>query len=223
MQRVKLTNNCFSRWSEIHAGVLQGTKLGPWLYVLMINDLTTSYSDSWKFVDDITISEILKKHPRSTIQLAVDEVQNWTETNLAELNEDKCKELIIDFSRNSNRSNMLAPIMVNGKELELVSHAKILGLTVSSDLKWTAYVEKIVSKATTKLYLITQLKGAKVPIEDIIQIYCACIRSIVEYASPVFHNSLPKYLGNEIERVQKRFLKRIYSDLSYDEAIEISS
>ena len=38
----------------------------------------------------------------------------------------------------------------------------------------------------------------------------------------VFDNSLPKYLSNEIERVQKRFLKRIYSDLSYDEAIEIS-
>ena len=116
---------------------------------------------------------------------------------------------------------MLAPIMVNGKELELVSHAKILGLTVSSDLKWTAHVEKIVSKATKRLYLITQLKRAKVPIEDIIQIYCACIRSILEYASPVFHDSLPKYLSNEIERVQKRFLKRIYPDLSYDEAIEI--
>ena len=41
VQRVKLTNNCFSRWSEIRAGVPQGTKLGPWLYVLMIKDLTT--------------------------------------------------------------------------------------------------------------------------------------------------------------------------------------
>ena len=127
VQRVKLTINCLFRWSEIRAGVPQGIKLGPWLYVLMIKDLTTSYSDPWKFVDDTTLSEILKKDRRSTIQLAVDEVQNWTETNLAELNEDKCKELRIDFSRNSNRSNTLAPIMVNGKELELVSHAKILG------------------------------------------------------------------------------------------------
>ena len=97
---------------------------------------------------------------------------------------------------------MFAPITVNGKEFEIVSHAKILGLTVSSDLKWTAHVEKIVSKATKRLYLITQLKRAKVPTEDIIQIYCACIRSILEYASPVFHNSLPKYLSNEIERVK---------------------
>ena len=81
----------------------------------MINDLTTSYSDSWKFVDDTIISEILKKDRRGTIQLAVNEFQNWTESNLAELNEDKCKELRIDFSRNSNRSNMLAPIMSMAK------------------------------------------------------------------------------------------------------------
>ncbi|XP_028394410.1 uncharacterized protein LOC114518590 [Dendronephthya gigantea] len=91
MQRVKLRNNCFSQWSEISAGVPQGTKLGPWLYVLMINDLTTSHSDPWKFVNDTTISEILKKGQRSTIQLDVDDVQNWTITNLAELNEDKSK------------------------------------------------------------------------------------------------------------------------------------
>jgi hypothetical protein len=221
-QRVKLTSNCFSQWSEIRAGVPQGTKLGPWLYVLMINDLTTSHSDPWKFVDDTTISEILKKGQRSVIQLGVNEVQNWTETNLAQLNDDKCKELRIDFSRISNTSNTLVPILVNGKELEIVNNAKILGLTISSDLKWRVHVETIVSKATKRLYLITQLKRAKVPIEDIILIYCACIRSILEYASPVFHNSLPKYLINEIERVQKRFLRRVYPNLSYEDAIKTS-
>ena len=30
IQRVKLTNSCFSQWSEIRADVPQGTKLGPW-------------------------------------------------------------------------------------------------------------------------------------------------------------------------------------------------
>ena len=60
MQRVKLTDNCFSQWSKVRAGVPHGNKLGPWLYVLMINDLTTSQSDPWKFVDATTISEIVK-------------------------------------------------------------------------------------------------------------------------------------------------------------------
>ena len=40
-QRVKLARDCFSEWSLIPAGVPQGTKLGPWLYILMINYLNT--------------------------------------------------------------------------------------------------------------------------------------------------------------------------------------
>ena len=57
-QRVKLGKDCCSEWGNVPAAVPQGTKLGPWLFALMINDLnTTNVNDEIKFVDDLTISE----------------------------------------------------------------------------------------------------------------------------------------------------------------------
>ncbi len=56
-QRVKLVNDCKSEWRDVPAGVPQGTKLGPWLFVLMIEDIKVTNTDLWKYVDDTTIAE----------------------------------------------------------------------------------------------------------------------------------------------------------------------
>jgi hypothetical protein len=60
-QRVKL-QSVKSGWNFIHAGVPQGKKLGPLFFLVMINDLTTTVP-MYKFVDDVTMSEIISLHP----------------------------------------------------------------------------------------------------------------------------------------------------------------
>ena len=49
-----------------------------------------------------------------------------------------------------------------------------------------------------------------------------CIRSILEYACPVFHRALPGYLSEDLERLQKRALRIIYPGMSYNQALEFS-
>ena len=61
-KRVKLAEDCFSEWETVPAGVPQGTKLGPWLFIIMINDLEVTSSDGvFKYVDDTTTHEVVKK------------------------------------------------------------------------------------------------------------------------------------------------------------------
>ena len=35
LQRVKLAEDCFSEWQSVPAGAPQGTKLDPWLFILL--------------------------------------------------------------------------------------------------------------------------------------------------------------------------------------------
>ena len=72
--RVKLEQDCKSEWRDILAGVPQGTKLGPWLFILMIDDINASDTEIWKYVGDTTIAEPVAKNQASTIQDSVDDL-----------------------------------------------------------------------------------------------------------------------------------------------------
>ena len=136
--------------------------------------------------------------------------------NRAQLNNDKCKELRISFAIDKA---IFEPITVHGKELGLVDSAKLLGITITSDLSWNTHVNDVVKKAAKRLYFLVQLKRAKVPCKDLGLFYITCVRSVLDYAIPVYYYSLPKYLINELERIQKRALKIMCPSLSYDEAL----
>ena len=219
-QRVKLNFDFFSDSKPASAGIPQGTQLSSWLFLGMINDLTMSntLSSIWKFADDTTVSEIVPKFGASTLQDTIHDVLRWSNDNRFKLNSLKCKELRIDFRRESNLDTV--SLKANGNAFEIVKSAKILGVTVRNDLKWNDHVDNITAKASRRIYLLKQLKHAGIDRKSLIQFYCASIRSVLEYACQAFHSSLPAYLSDQIERVQKRVLRILFPEVSYSKALE---
>ena len=221
-QRVKLAKGCFSKWGPVPSGVPQGTKLGQWLFILMIQDLNINSPYLWKFVDDTTASEILAKGSVSTAQNIADHVMQWSEENKLQLHPAKCKELRISFSQ---QPVVLDQVTVNGKEIELVDSAKLLGVTISNNLTWNAHIKEVIKKARKRLYYLVQLKRARLPVEDLVtsktSFYTSCVRSVMDYAVPAFYHALPQYLKNDLIRLEKRAISIINPDVDYLAAGEV--
>ena len=99
-QRVKISSECYSSFMPISAGIPQWTKIGPWLFLTMINDLgITVYHQKCEnllMIPRFQKSSLAMVHA-SEMQETVKEITDWTHLNRLQLNPTKCKEMRISF------------------------------------------------------------------------------------------------------------------------------
>ena len=76
-----------------------------------------------------------------------------------------------------------SPIVSDGLEFVQVSTANILGVNFRQDLKWNDHIDNVTAKAAKRLYLLRELRRARVSDNELVLVYCSAIRSVVEYSS----------------------------------------
>ena len=138
--------------SSLEAGSgIGGGALHPW----DVSELKSPWSQT-EVPFDIPFD---KGQRKSHVQAIANRVNEWSRENRVQLNANKCKELRISFAKEQRGFD---PVIMEGKEVELVTSAKLLGLTIANDLTWNDHVTEITKKASKRLYFLTQLKRAGV-------------------------------------------------------------
>ena len=209
-QRVKI-GNVFSDWASPNGGMPQGTYLGPYVFLTMIDDLKSPL-ELHKFVDDCTLSEILNKSGTSIMQQAINSVDSWSSQNHMNINTKKTKEMLIG----SIQKNPPPLLQIDGQPVERVTSYKLLGLQVTDSLQWNEHVSSLCSRAAQRLHFLQQLKRAAMTSDDLLYYYQSVVRPVTEYACAVWHTSLTQEQTRQLEAIQKRAMKIIFGSNSGD-------
>ena len=87
-----------------------------------------------------------------------------------------------------------------------VTEIKLLGVHITSDLKWNKHVDGMLKKANLAIRSLKLLARHGIPAPHLLRIYFSFIRSTLEYCCPVWHFGLTREQSDRVERVQYRAL-----------------
>ena len=127
----------------------------------------------------------------------------YAEDNHMKLNLKKTKLMLFNPSKSLD---FLPQFNIEGNDIELVDETRLLGITIRSDLSWSAHIDDLVKRCYKKLWILRRLKKLGADLHDLKEIYVTQIRSILEFAAPVWAGSITNQEIVQIERVQKNIL-----------------
>ena len=220
-QHVIVNGEC-SHSTYVLSGVPQGSVLGPLLFLIYIDTITSlPFSEATKvsiYADDLLVYKPIETYSCfQELQEDINLIQRWSVENLMSFNTAKCKCMLL-----TQRRNQFCPtMMLNGQSLENVKQYKYLGVLISSNLCWSPHVKEICNSARKMLSLLYRNFATNVTDPSVIlQLYLALVRPRLEYAAEVWNPNLERDI-NCIERVQKfalRICSHHYQD-SYDDLL----
>ena len=196
-QRVRI-GTIHSNILPVISGVPQGSLLGPFLFCLFVSNLIPINESSRliKYADDTTL--VVPQYDDDLQHLILsaehENVLNWSSINKLPINIDKTMTMAIPRAHNFVPHHLA--------QIKFVENIVYLGVTITSSLTWNTHINKIIARANRGLYILRVLKHLCSK-DELILIYGATVRSILEYCNPLFIG-IDLNLQNKLNRVQNR-------------------
>jgi len=213
-QRVVIKGHS-STYVNVDSGVPQGTVLGPLMFLLYINDITTNISSSIRlFADDCVLYRIIQsEQDHHHLQQDLNCIIDWTKRWQMNLNISKC--VILTCSRST------APpayhYYINNTILNRTNQHLYLGVLFHSEMSFSPHINIITSNAMKSLNFVRRnLNNCTESVKA--AAYLGLVRPKLEYASAVWDPYLSKDI-NSIERVQRIAARWVKSNYNWENSV----
>ena len=188
------------------SGIIQGSVIGPLLFLIFLNDLVELLASAG--INVKVFAEDMKIYVRVTsnihvrrLQTALDLITDWAQAWQLQVSVDKCYVLnlgkpVCDISLNTNNN-----------ALPVVPTCRDLGVNITSDLAPSVHINHIIVKAHQRVNNILRCFVSRDRL-SLTKAFVIYVRPLLEYNSVIWTSYL-KYDTERVEQVQRHFTKRL--------------
>jgi len=219
-QRVSF-NGKISSWSNISAGVPQGSTLGPLLFTIYTLDLShkLKYCNFHQYADDTVIycSCSVEMYNQAINQLTSDlnAIHSWAESNYLKLNIQKCKFQVFGTpSLLKKIRNINNYPKIDGLPLERVKTVRILGMYFDECLTWSSHIAEKCKAAYRSLYQLKRLQNL-LPAKLKTILTNSLVLSQLDYCDVVY-DSIGPGLSHRVQLIQNACIRFIFNLKKFD-------
>ena len=227
-------NGHFSSPAPVLSGVPQGSVLGPLLFNIGLNDLSSVIENAniYTFADDTkVVAEILSVKETISLQSNLDSITKWSQENNMKLNNKKF-ELLIHTPKPENKNVKLLkelPFYNTHKQyhtsdltiIEPSSFVRDLGILVDEKLNWKIHIDKLSNKCKQISAWICSVFYTRDK-TTMLTLFNSLVRSKAEFCCEVWN---PQKIQDivKIEQIQRSFTYRIsgMKDYNYWERLTV--
>ena len=187
-----MVNNKLSGFSHLYFGVPQGSVLGPFLFLLFINDISNAATHNCQlnlFADDLIAYTSDKdiNTLKSRLQTCVTNIGEWYRANRLKVNPSKSKLMVFGSQYNLDRFDYESfNVNLLGSDIPLVDELVYLGITITSDLSWTKHIACMSKSINFKLVQLKKLSELDCLRSLLLQIYKSYIQPKFDYGITIW-------------------------------------
>ena len=204
-KQIVVVDDVRSEIKEITAGIPQGSRLGPLLWILYVNDIIENLESEVLLFADDTCLFASASDPAITAEILnrdLFRINSWATSWKVTFNPHKSKDII--FSRKLFVNNS-PPLIFNSTFVERVHEHKHLGLWLNNTLSWSRQISETVLKANYKLSVLRSVKFLDRSTLDLL--YKLTVRSVLDYGLVVYYNALTAAEISRLRQLQYRAAK----------------